>query len=390
MKRNNIVFLLMLFLIFCIVITTFFVRKNYYSIIENRDLKQFPNISFETYLNGEYQSNLENALSDQFIGSEWIRTNLYKSFDFSSKLKLKNDICHNHYFSIDGYYAIYDCNDSIVTYPQNLYYNNMQLIDDSIKMYNELNDYIDTYYYFISSPLIFDFETNTYSIDVKDIISEKMTGNYTIDYLQFSNYNEYINYFYKNDHHWNYKGSYKGYRSIIEMLKPNDDILTPIDEITFDDIYFYGSNARMTRIFDYKEKFTVYKYSVPAHTVLCNKIECNYGHQDEYFNGYYDRNIFTHHYSEFYGLSIGEIVFDFNNNEDNLLILSNSYINPINRLIASHFNKTYVVDLRYYKDELNEEFHIKKYIEDNDIDKVLVVMDYYYFTSIDSNIGMEN
>ena len=39
------------------------------------------------------------------------------------------------------------------------------------------------------------------------------------------------------------------------MLNIKDNIIEPIEEITFDKIDFYGSNGRRIRIDDYKEKF---------------------------------------------------------------------------------------------------------------------------------------
>ena len=65
-----------------------------------------------------------------------------------------------------------------------------------------------------------------------------------------------------------------------------------------------------------------------------------------------------------------------NSGKRNLLIIGDSYTNAINKLIATHFNKTYDVDLRHYKETFNEEFIINEYIEENDIDKVLIIVNY--------------
>ena len=93
---------------------------------------------------------------------------------------------------------------------------------------------------------------------------------------------------------------------------------------------------------------------------------------------------FVNHYAEFYGYDFGEVVFDYKNNNDNLLILSNSFSNPINTLLASHFNKTYVIDPRYYKLE-GSKFNYRNYIEKHKIDKVLIMGNITFFN--DENIG---
>lgn len=81
------------------------------------------------------------------------------------------------------------------------------------------------------------------------------------------------------------------------------------------------------------------------------------------------------------------MVFDFNKpKKTNLLILGSSYTNPINKLIASHFNKTYVVDLRHYAWAKGEDFNIKEYLKDNKIDKVLIISDFNFLQDHDFDI----
>ena len=51
------------------------------------------------------------------------------------------------------------------------------------------------------------------------------------------------------------------------------------------------------------------------------------------------------------------------------MIVATSYSNPINVMLASHYNKTYVYDLRYYND-----FDFNKIVKKNNIDKVLILL----------------
>ena len=85
-------------------------------------------------------------------------------------------------------------------------------------------------------------------------------------------------------------------------------------------------------------------------------------------------------YAGFYGSDYGEVIYDFHNKKDNLLIFSNSYSNPINELIASSFNKTYIIDLRAYELDLGKTFDIDSYIKENKIDKILFLGDYNFYT----------
>ena len=334
----------------------------------------------------QYQSYLANALSDQFIFGETIKQKSREYLTFVNYNNIPRNICKDKYVNLNDTYVNYNCNQHIIFKYNNLSENSYNTIKKRLKIYSQLNDYIDTYYYFLSTSVIYNFEENKYSIDLIDIVQKKLEGDYEISYLTFNNYEDFANNFYKTDHHWNHKGSYDAYKSIINMMT-NDKPLKPIEEIVFDDIYFYGTAARSTQIFSYNEKFSVYRFDIPKYTVLVNRKKGEYGKEEEYFNGIYDTNRLVNHYGVFYGGDDGELVFDFNKHKkDNVLILGSSYTNAINKLIASHFNKTYIVDLRHYHYSVGEKFDLKKYIDQNHIDKVLIISDYNFLQDTDFDV----
>ena len=68
-------------------------------------------------------------------------------------------------------------------------------------------------------------------------------------------------------------------------------------------------------------------------------------------------------------------MYDFNNaSKENLLIVGDSYTWQIDYLLAQHFNKTYVINLRYdeFKDNV---FDLSSYVKNNNISKVLFLYD---------------
>ena len=230
------------------------------------------------------------------------------------------------------------------------------------------------YYYFINRSSHYNFINNKNNFDISKYLD--------VDYSQlvFNNYDEYKDYFYKTDHHWNYKGSYKGYTDIIKLLL-NEEGLKPTEEVTFN-IYYYGSAARSSTFTKFKELFTVYKFNIQNHDEYINGNIGKYGNKDNYSKNEYMKDFWANRYAEYYGNDYGEIIYDFKeSNKENLLILSNSFSNSVNELIASHFDKTYVVDLRYYKDTYGYDFDYKSYIKNNNIDKVLVICDINYLIS---------
>ena len=385
--KSHLIFIIMFFCVIGVGSYTLIREEKEMSYIENRGLQKFEHFTIKNFLNGTFQSKIENAMSDQFIASETIKTIMNKTLDFVKYTKIYDHICHNNYFNLGANYYSYNCKKTIIEKYVSLTEENNSQIMKQIDIYNELNKYTDMYYYYLPTSSVFDFKNNKKTIDIEEIFKNNLTGNYHLSSLNFNNYEEYIKYFYYTDHHWNHLGSYQGYQDITKMMNI-DSINKPTEEITFKDINFYGSFARNIRKFDYKQNFTVYKFELNKHKTIINGSETEYGKQNQYFNGIYDKdNLYINHYGEFYGYDYGEIIYDFNQKDkENLLIIASSYSNPINSLLASHFNKTYVIDLRHYRNYANKEFNIKEYIKENKINKTLIIMDYGYVISANNNL----
>lgn len=384
MKKNSNyrIDLMMVILFFCIIFIfmgSLIKNERTYSATENRRLNTFQHFTVSKFLSGEYQDSLEDALADQAIGSETIKRFTSNVLKFIKYDKIPEVICKNKYVNFDGYYS-YNCGDYLVKRLYSYYHEGVKgEILETLKQYSNLNEEIDTYYYFITTSDIYNFDTNDYEIDVPSFVVDNMKGDYKLEVFDFDDYDEYTKYFYKTDHHWNYKGSYKGYTEIMRMLKPKDKVIVPEEEVEFDNLKFYGSASRMTKIFDFSENFKVYKFDFPKFDISNNRESPTYGDEENYFNNKYLTDKLTNHYGYYYGGDSGEVIFDTHrNSKENLLIISNSYSNAVNKLIASHFNETYVVDLRNYLAHVGEEFELYEYIEHNDIDKVLVVFNYQF------------
>ena len=60
-----------------------------------------------------------------------------------------------------------------------------------------------------------------------------------------------------------------------------------------------------------------------------------------------------------------------NNKDDSILLLVDSMTDATAKLIASHYDKTYIVDLRRYSYYKSSNFIIDNYLNENDIQMVL-------------------
>lgn len=381
MKKNNYVFLSVFILIVLFGTMTFFRSEKDKSDIENRELAKFPHLTLNSYLKGTYQDEIESAFSDQFWASGTIKLYYDRLFDVTKLVNNNKKLCKNNYYNIGGRY-VYDCSDYMVFLPayKDDEFNKQYL--KTINSYSKLNDYIDTYYYFINTSYVYDFKNNKYAVKMKDIFKNNMKGNYKYSELKINDFNDFKTKFYKTDHHWNSNGSYIGYKDIMKMFNVSD-VIKPVDKITFKNKYFYGSHATFSRKYKFFEDFTVNKYDYPDYVSYMDGIEKDYGKEEKYFNKKYDKGKHTGLYGDFYGGDHAELIFDFNNpDKDNILIIGNSFTNSINKLVSSHFNKTYIVDLRHYDKKMKHKFNILDYINKHNIDKVLVISDYgFYLTN---------
>lgn len=390
MKKQNIIFIVSMFVIVTIGSLTLVREQKEISQLENRGLNKFEHLTINSYLNGSFQSNLESAMEDQFIGGETIKivfNGILKLFNYS---KIPQKICKNRYVKFSNSYSNYNCGDYLL---YNFYYpttDTTEKLKDVIDNYNTINKHVDTYYYFIPTSQILDFENNKTSIDVIKILQENLKNQKAFDFLKINSYDEYTKYFYKTDHHWNHVGTYIAYKDIINMFNKKFELLEPVEEIVFDDIIFYGSMARYSQILDYKEKFTVYRYDMPDMDIISNRNSEGYGTEENYYKGIYFKEKFSNHYGLYYGEDYAEVSIEANSGKRNLLIIGNSYSNSVNKLIATHFNKTYDVDLRHYESTFNENFDIKKYVKEHNIHKILFIMDYSFLTDKNFDIRWED
>ena len=280
----NIIFLLATFLIlfgFCIAIL---IRGQIdESIIENRNLNKFPTFSFKGFLEGKYQNNLEASLSDQMIMGQEIKTSMIEkkaetvnywqgllvgvleneeevtdTQNTNQVEEKKKEVRNIKYIPISNEVYHYG-NSEYMVFKYRKLKSYEEKISKSAAVYNKRFANVDSYLYLVENSKAINFNT----VDEEEneflaYIKEKFT-HFKCDGLKVTSYEQFKDYFYETDHHWNYKGSYQGYKDIINLLLPGEKVIEPTGTTTFD-VYYYGSNARTTSIYTNKEKFTVYDY----------------------------------------------------------------------------------------------------------------------------------
>lgn len=338
---------------------------------ENRYANKYETININKFLNNKMQNNIEQTLSDQVLLSTKLKTanNYFKGTLVKSYMNTIYAENTNEYF-----YAV----DAVFYGPSTLIYSTYNLndlkesLDKKIKNYNEIiSKYknVDFYSYYIEKDTDINFDTKQ-KVGVYEYIKDKLNVKKASKF-EINNIDEFRNYFYRTDHHWNYKGSYKGYKEVLNLLGIKETKKYEEEVCLRDD--FSGSKALMS-IFNkvITEPFCAYKFDFKPMNITINGIEAeDYGLQTKFINKELQYKII---YGEFYGWDDGEIVFDnHDESKDNILIFGESYDNAILKLLSESFNKTISIDLRNYEYYMKKEFNIDEYIKKYDIDKVLFI-----------------
>jgi len=373
-KIIDVCFISILGLIVLVCATAVFVREKDIIEIENRKSTKLPIFTVSDFSSYKYQSNFEKALGDQFIGRDSAKLFLSRLKQQSFNTLFLPFIDKQHYYPItDNLYA-YGNGEHLLyrTLSESEIKNSMDIMESVANSYNRVQG-VDKYLYFVVHDGSSDFTNPEVNACFVELI-KTLYPRFKMDYLKINDFEDFERYFYKADHHWNHIGSYQGYTDIVNMIFQNKEELVPIeDEVTFD-IMFYGSKARSSLFYEFGQNLTVYTFNLPEFHTFIDGVEKTYGNKDLYFNYTEDNKPnYSGHYGVYYGEDYAEVIYDFNQPEkQNLLIVANSYSNAINDILASHFNKTYVLDFRH---EHDPNFDIDQYIIDNNIDILLFIAD---------------
>lgn len=391
--RENYFFFSVICVLFVFGAYTFVKNENKVSEVENRTLATFQHFTVKDFLSGNFQSNFENALSDQFVASSDIRVAYESALASFPTFGVENALCENRYLSLSGSdglsYATFNCEDYILRMPSALSTTKKKNLKQNIKNLIHLNSLTKAYYYVINNSSEYNFEKNELTVNYEDVFAGELVGQYGLDSLDCNDYETYKEYFYKTDLHWNYKGSYQGFLDIAKMLEIKDPAV-PTGVFTNEE-YYFGSYAKNTQKYDSLEKFTVYTFDIPEHVAIMDgTVGQKYSHVEEFVSHAYASSK-VDFYAYAYGKNYGEIILDFDQPEkENLLIIADSFSNPLNELIAQYFNKTYVVDLRYYRNAMGKNFVLSEYLESNKIDKTLLIISSEFFiTKANATKGLE-
>ena len=328
---------------------------------ENRYAEKMPRFSVNSYLDGSFQDGVEGAMADQLYAAQQMKR-WYNDITSSRILQMvkREAVKHPDYFY--RYRGVYLYDDRILWQPfdQDAF---QITYDQTIKALNsaiEKSPDLPFYFYFVESDAVLDFKTGERIPVRENACSELQIPSERMAWFSLETYEEYTDQFFKTDHHWNYRGAYRGYQEIHKLLGIEEPCLVPLREITLSRP-MTGSKAAYAGFSEMYEYPTVYEFDYPAFGI-------EYGHETEVIANP-DSGSFS--YSYFYGEDAAMVAFDTGRTDrENILILGDSYDNAVLKLLASHYNRTYCVDMRLPD---SQQFNIGKFAEEHDVDLVLII-----------------
>ena len=336
---------------------------------ENRYAEKIAPPTAKGWLDGSFQNSVDKALADQVQLAQVYK----KVYNLTSSRYLKTaadpllPLCHGRYVIYGGLLVF----DGYVTYsPRNLA-DMTGWLDAKADNYNEYfaaHPDLDFTVFYIEKDTEINFETGEKVPACAYLFDQLSLPRNHLGCYEVNSFNEFSLRFYRTDHHWNEWGSYRGYAQLLDLLGVEDAPLSSTgDSVELGT--FSGSKATgATAMFS--ESFYAYQYDFPDMDVTVNGQPGRYGNQEAFFAGEGG----APSYGAFYGWDDGEVIFSTGRSErENILILGESYDNAVVQLLATHFNNTYAVDLRYYEAYMGQKFSFSDYVAEHGITKVLLI-----------------
>ncbi len=384
---SNIITLVLVFALLISPVLKSFFSPDYIVETENRFAQRIDAPTLTTLWQGEYQSRLETALTDQFPKSEMVK----KDYNRLTKKLLKAVLgptlasSQNRYVAFDSLHVF--GGEFLVYHPTDLSLRAEKLAAraDYLNRAMAQNPQVEFFVYYVEKDNDVNFETGENAEDFAYLSGLLQLDESHIAKFETVDFNQYQKYFFRTDHHWNHLGAYKAYTEIMTLLG-NRNILSPAEEVKIA-ANFAGSKSRQVGATDvFYEDFFAYRYDYPALTVtICGESAPCYGNENAFQKG---TALVPLSYASYYGEDRGEVILSTDaENKGNLLLLGESYDNALLNLLASSHSNTYSVDLRHYEREMGYPFNLSAYVQEHEITQVLFIGSNGYFTMEDFDLG---
>lgn len=360
--KNKIYIGLFIVFIFGFSLLNFITPSREISETENRPLQQFPKFSLERLVSGEFTSEFDTYMSDQFVLKDnWVGL---KSDIERLLIKGKNN---NVYFGKDGYLLeefltegnYFDRNLEAI----NSFYEKMpnllttvMLIPTAVKIYEDkLPMFAPTY----DQSLMLNEAEAELNVELIDAFS-----------VLKAHRDEYI--YYKTDHHWTTLGAFYVYQALMNTLGEQPYSLDSFAIETVSN-QFYGT---------YYSKANNHHLSPDSidifHPTFSFEAEVSWDSGQKKLDGLYDDQYLDSKdkYSMFLGGNHPLTIIKSNvNNGKKIVVFKDSYAHSFAPFLALHYEEVHLIDLRYFN------INPYDYIRDQEIEQALFLYNLSTFST---------
>lgn len=364
MKQKIISFMFIIYLL-VFGLGSILLKDNPFSEMENRYLAVFPACSFRSILNGDFEKGMEDYLSDHVI-----MKNQFVKSKTDLELMLGKRVNNQVYMTDTGRYL-------------QLYKENKDLVLNHTKAINQFADSLpegSSVYFTLIPNAVFVYEDEISSYIQNDDQADTLhfVEDNLSEQVQFVNpattllthKGEYI--YYRTDHHWTMRGAWYGYRELCKAMEIEPKALEDFQKKE-GKYEFYGS-----------------LYSkAPTSKAKADIVEAYINEEGKYMTEYldtgekeaglfkYENMLIKDKYTLFLDGNHANIRITNENTDstEKLLIVKDSYAHCMIPYLAEHFKELYIVDLRYYHED------IKELMMQEEITKVLFLYNMDFFNS---------
>jgi len=314
-------------------------KERIFSEAENRMLAQKPEISAQAVFSGEFSTDYEEYLNDQFVSRDiWIR--LKTGMDMLLQKKLINGV----YLGADDYLIEQHTQEEFKPeilekrisqlqklaehFPQT----EVMLVPTADNIYTKKLPRFATYY----------DDTELIS-QVEEVMGEDKVIN-VYDILK-AHSEEPI--YYRTDHHWTSLGAYYAYTVWVDGRFPYPVNYKPEKQITVTED-FEGTLQSMINMDVEGEEIHIFRETLrwPVKITYDFTKTAESFYEEKYLD---TKNKYGYFLDDNHGIVEIETR---NRNGKELFVIKDSYANTFIPLIANHYSKIYVLDLRYYNGKL--------------------------------------
>ena len=361
-----------IFTIFLIMIINILAKDKSFSEIENRTLTTMPKFTISSFMNGDFSEDFSSYINDNFAGRNGflsIKTSFEKLL---GKTKINSVYLGKKNYLIQSFTEASEEETSAKINAINSFFNEHSNLNKNIMLVPTATKVLEEYL----PPFSVNDDELAFIDKVFSELNESIIKINPYNAL-YENKDNYV--YYKTDHHWTSNGAYIAYTEFCKALgltaksKDEFDIVNVTDK-------FYGSlSSKIGVLGNTSDSIELYvpKYSPMVVNYISEQFKSSTLFKSEALNTKDKYEVFTGGNHPLINIkSTGDP-------SKKLLLIKDSYANCFLPFLTSHYGEIFVVDLRYYYDNINT------LIENNSITDLLFLFNANTFNSDDSILNIQ-